>query len=600
MSFMDPSVLRTMNREVPTVKRSTILFATINPRPISTAFKDDNIGGGLGIQLSDLIPSVRSMSRGAATISSSHTITLPSYEGYASSFALRATVEHDETIQTITARSPKSFAPYPFQYHEILTLKVETLTNLGIGICRAQLEVPNTSESLSEETIQPGNELENNNRKSTGWVIMVPNVIPGEIIQCQIYRNNKSYSDANLLHILERSPNRTQPKCSLSTICGGCQYQHMDITSQREWKTSQVQESFERIGNLDPASFPQTSDTLGTDEIYNYRTKITPHYDEQVTGRKRKKSKGGGVVEIRAIGFKKKTNRQLVDVQNCHIATDAINAKLAQVREEKFRQSREGRLKKSKKGTTMLLRDAFEEKVKGRGGDNETRAVVETNPSVYVTAGVKGLTFRFMAGNFFQNNPFLLPVMVEHVVDAAIQLNRNRKKMTHLIDCYCGSGLFCLSSSTHFDVCVGIEVNEKAVEEARVNAQLNNIRNCKFVAASAEAIFESQDPVTSTPLLPVSHDGSSRTTIDILVDDFPRETTTVIIDPPRKGCSPDFLEQLFKFAPERVVYMSCDPATQARDSNGIVAAGYRIVCVQPFDLFPQTRHIECLVTFDKN
>lgn len=115
MSFMDPSVLRTMNREVPTVKRSTILFATINPRPISTAFKDDNIGGGLGIQLSDLIPSVRSMSRGAATISSSHTITLPSYEGYASSFALRATVEHDETIQTITARSPKSFAPYPFQ-----------------------------------------------------------------------------------------------------------------------------------------------------------------------------------------------------------------------------------------------------------------------------------------------------------------------------------------------------------------------------------------------------------------------------------------------------------------------------------------------------
>jgi len=242
-------------------------------------------------------------------------------------------------------------------------------------------------------------------------------------------------------------------------------------------------------------------------------------------------------------------------------------------------------------------------------------AVVETDPNVYVTAVVGDLTFRFMAGNFFQNNPFVLPVMVDHVVEAAVRRNGRGEKMTHLIDCYCGSGLFCLSSSAHFEVCVGIEVNEKAVEEARINARSNGIRNCEFVAASAEAIFESREPVTLKTLVPstttknmaitttdnASPPSTARTNTrpSILVDDFPRDTTTVIIDPPRKGCSPEFLEQLYQFRPERVVYMSCDPATQARDSSGIVAAGYRIVAIQPFDLFPQTRHIECLATFER-
>ena len=92
---------------------------------------------------------------------------------------------------------------------------------------------------------------------------------------------------------------------------------------------------------------------------------------------------------------------------------------------------------------------------------------------------------------------------------------------------------------------------------------------------------------------------TTTTTTTILVNDFPRETTTVIIDPPRKGCSVEFLDQLFQFGPERIVYMSCDPVTQARDSTGIVAANYKIISIQPFDLFPQTRHIECLVTFER-
>jgi len=188
----------------------------------------------------------------------------------------------------------------------------------------------------------------------------------------------------------------------------------------------------------------------------------------------------------------------------------------------------------------------------------------------------------------------MLPVMVDHVVQASIQPNAAGKRMTHLIDCYCGSGLFCLSASKDFDVCVGIEVNKLAVEEATVNADINSISNCKFVAASAEAIFKSNDPVEV-----VTTNAGQEVLSSTLVKDFPKETTVVVIDPPRKGCSEEFLEQLFNFGPERCVYMSCDPSTQARDAKGIVAAGYKITSVQPFDLFPQTRHIESLIVFEK-
>lgn len=188
---------------------------------------------------------------------------------------------------------------------------------------------------------------------------------------------------------------------------------------------------------------------------------------------------------------------------------------------------------------------------------------------------------------------------------AATQKSPSGENMTHLIDCYCGSGLFAIGSSSSFDVCVGIEVNDKAVEEARENAALNGIENCAFVSASAEAIFKSKNPVRvktkkNDRKQVGSHEINDIETSEVLVGDFPRDTTVVVVDPPRKGCSEEFLAQLDEYKPQRVVYMSCDPATQARDTKFLVSYGYEVVSIQPFDLFPQTRHIECLAVFELN
>ena len=462
------------------------------------------------------------------------------------------------------------------------------------------------------------------------WVIMVPHVVVGELCVVRIFRNQKQYSEADLVQVVEPSPDRVIPQCSLAGLCGGCQYQHMSIQAQRAWKTKHVEEVLmqQRIEGYytpTPSSSGQEIEgppgpvaasfnvlpTLGTDQVYNYRSKITPHYDAPrlaVTRTAGGDVEGGVDVDdgatyatyfFDAIGFQQSSNRNLVDVPECPIATVAINEKYRQVRKELHTKAKDGSLapsKKSKKkrrgssrsgsggmlGATLLFRQADDDAETGE-------SIVITDHNQYMKTTVKGITFQYLAGNFFQNNNYVLPLMVDAVIEAATQPTMaTGDRPTHLIDCYCGSGLFALSAASHFELCVGIEVNEKAIGEASANAEMNNISNCQFMAASAEAIF------TSPPTITLKGFEDQR------VQDFPRDKTVVVLDPPRKGCSEEFLEQLYEYGPQRIVYMSCGPSTQARDAKGIVeVGGYEIISTQPFDLFPQTKHIECLMIFEK-
>jgi 23S rRNA (uracil1939-C5)-methyltransferase/tRNA (uracil-5-)-methyltransferase len=145
--------------------------------------------------------------------------------------------------------------------------------------------------------------------------------------------------------------------------------------------------------------------------------------------------------------------------------------------------------------------------------------------------------------------------------------------MRCLVDAYCGVGVFCLSASAVFDRLAGVEISTIAIHWANANAAINGIDNCQFIIGRAEEIFGG-------------------------IDFRPRETA-VVVDPPRKGCDQSFIEQLLAFGPRRIVYVSCHPASQARDLATFAASSYEIRCVQPFDLFPQTRHTECVVTLER-
>ena len=238
---------------------------------------------------------------------------------------------------------------------------------MGMGICRTPV-VQLQSDASAVPTLPIENETETTAPATTettsDWVIFVPNTIPGELVTIKVYRNYKTYSDADLVQVVEPSPHRVEAVCPLAGICGGCQYQHMSVAAQREWKTRQVQDGLERIAGLitnnnrdvddddtDQQGVVVVSPTVGTEHVWHYRSKITPHYEAPA-------KISNGIYQIREIGFKQKNSRNLVDVPYCHIATEAINDELARLRKYKRDEAASGNLKRFKKGATLLLRDA--------------------------------------------------------------------------------------------------------------------------------------------------------------------------------------------------------------------------------------------------
>jgi tRNA/tmRNA/rRNA uracil-C5-methylase (TrmA/RlmC/RlmD family) len=409
---------------------------------------------------------------------------------------------------THCVRPPKKFRPDPFPYHHELTVRIDSLTNLGMGVARVD-----------------------------GWVVFVPHCLPGETVRIRIYRNDKNYSLADLIEVMEASPDRVTPQCPLFGECGGCQYQHFTYEAQLAWKTRQVSELMKHMADTE---FP-VNPCHPSPRQWGYRSKITPHYQ-----------KPRDADEFMPIGFLAQGRRsQILDVPQCPIAMQEINDALPAIRETTRR-------KPGKKGGTLLLRATVAED----GSRNVT-----TDNNAVVTELCVSTRFDFLAGEFFQNNPFILEEFVAYVAQQAVLPDT-----PYLIDAYCGSGLFALCLAPRFEQVAAVEVSEAAVQWARKNAEKNGIANASFLAASAEAIFDG-----------ITH---------------PSKKTTVIIDPPRKGCTPEFLEQLIAFAPRRVVYVSCDPATQVRDLGILSAAGFTLTAVQPFDLFPHTRHVENIMTFD--
>lgn len=493
----------------------------------------------------------------------------------------------------------KKFNDHPFPYRTEIELEITTLTNLGVGLGRVTL---------------PGAP-----RADAGWVVMVPFTLPGERVRARVYRNHKNFSEGDLLEVLTSSPHRVAAPCPLFGRCGGCQYQHLTYAEQLNWKRRQVEELLQHLAGV---TFP-VSATIPSPREYGYRSKITPHF--QVRGARSAErgtpetssasvspelQPGNSADDIGAppIGFLKQGTRfELIDVPACPIATPEINAKLTEVRAETRRKLAAGDYAR---GATLLLRhaqegvvtdyDAIIHEVVAPLEDNATRDrhpadaargpeqvcnVIRYNPAARPSekaaeprhiidgkdTGRASLRLHFLARDFFQNNPFILPAFTGYVREQAAATGARL-----MVDAYCGSGLFALSCAPAFTRVAGVEVSASSVQFARENAAANGITNATFSAGDAATIFAGLDQHVFVP-----------------------DDTVVVIDPPRKGCDESFLEQLFAFGPRAVVYVSCDPATQMRDLKRFLAAGYDLTAVQPFDLFPQTRHLECVITLRK-
>ncbi|KAJ1830496.1 tRNA(m5U54)methyltransferase [Coemansia sp. RSA 2706] len=449
-----------------------------------------------------------------------------------------------------------------------LDVYVHEVTERGVGI--ATREAPEQLRELVMQGLRP-------------WVFTVPFTLKGERARIRSVRHEWGYTQADLIGVTDKSLLRIEAPCKYFGQCSGCQLQHVEYKDQLEFKRQVVERAFAhanpRFGKL--PVLPVSQSPLP----YGYRTKLTPHFDI------RKNVQPKDV----AIGFNIVGQRRVLDIEDCIIGTETVRRGFGQARK-----AAQDKMSSYKRGATLLVRETNIPK------DTLADTVVDVpvaelvkdytlDPKSWVTDVVDDLKFRYPASSFFQNNASILPAFTGYVREELQKWSRELNTgsdgagaLRTLIDAYCGSGLFAIACHRFFEKVVGIEISNESISCAGDNAKMNGADNIEFILGDAARIFEK-----------VSSDPSG---------------TAVIIDPPRKGSNPDFLDQLVAYGPRVIVYIACGVPAQARDLNhmynrgaiaidGQVASGdakpsavYRIAAIQPFDLFPQTYHVENIVT----
>jgi 23S rRNA (uracil1939-C5)-methyltransferase len=427
-------------------------------------------------------------------------------------------------------------------------------------------------------------------RLPEGRVVFVRGALPAELARVRLTRVKRSHAEAEAIEILEAAPERVAPRCRHFGVCGGCRHQDLDYSAQLAWKTRQVAETLERLGGLRGVT---VEPALGMEEPWHYRNKM----EFAVAGRA-----GEPVIGLRERGH----FDRVFDLSECPIfsprAGALVEAVRAHCRERGYgvydphRQSgflRHLLVRESKRTPDLLV--ALVTSPGELAGEAFACAVLEAAPATSVwqvittsranvvefhetrllhgreriTEAVPPLTFEFGPGAFFQTNTRMAESLYQKVREVA-----GFRGGETVIDLYCGIGAFALYLAGDVARVVGLEAAVGAVEDARHNAHLNGISNVEFQVADDRRGFPEY----------LARLGGG--TVDV-----------VLLDPPRGGVHARTLEAILRLAPPRLLYVSCNPATLARDLKILTQppAAYGVELVKPFDLFPHTPHIETLV-----
>ncbi|KAG0658259.1 tRNA(m5U54)methyltransferase [Monosporozyma unispora] len=438
-------------------------------------------------------------------------------------------------------------------------------------------------------------------------VVIVPFGLPDDIVNIKVFKTHPHYVESDLLDVLKKSPMRRDDliKDKYFGKSSGDQFEFLTYADQLEIKRNTVANAYKFFAPRLVANkvIPEVGTTIPSPLEYNYRTKITPHFDMP----KRLKQ-----LEIKPpLGFGQKGRPKwrketlevggagpILDIDECKLATDILNIGLTNER-KRFDQE----FKKYKKGATILLREntiildenkPVEEQLGEGSTDSDGKVsyitiddkehgvklakTCVTNTRQIVTEYVDGYTFEFSAGEFFQNNNSILPIITKYVRENLQIPNSKIDEPNYLVDAYCGSGLFSLCSSKGVSKVTGVEISADSVSFAERNSKNNGVENCKFIVGKAEKLFECIDT--------------------------PNDRTSVILDPPRKGCDEVFMKQLAEYYPARIVYISCNVHSQARDLEYFLndtekGKDYKIESLRGFDFFPQTHHVESVAVLSR-
>jgi 23S rRNA (uracil1939-C5)-methyltransferase len=393
-----------------------------------------------------------------------------------------------------------------------------------------------------------------------GKATFIPFTIPGETVEVKIIGEKKNFQRARLEQVITASPDRTDPPCSHYYSCGGCSYQHVQYPRQLELKRQIVKETLKRVGKIDTEVKP----VLGMENPWRYRNKVEWHIGSQS-------------VQL-TMGYYINDSRVLIGIDSCLLISqdmqDYSNYIKDHLDELNIPDGCEVIIRQSSANQELML-------IFGGPGSREIDFAKMLNykevASIYsVENGIAQLHYgeQVLTDKIFNRKYQISPLaffqvnhlQTEKMIDIVKEYAQLEASDT-VLDAYCGTGTIALCLAERAGGVVGVESFKSAIRDAKRNAFKNNINNCKFIKGACEQII---------PGLEEHFD-------------------VVILDPPRTGCKAQLIEAVIKKNPKRVVYVSCNPATLARDLALLVQAGFNVAEVQPIDMFPQTSHVECVV-----
>lgn len=405
-----------------------------------------------------------------------------------------------------------------------------------------------------------------------GKAVFVPLTAPGDRVRCRVVRRHRHYDEAELLELLEPASQRRTPPCPVFGRCGGCQWQHLPYPQQVAWKYRLFAETLLRAGVVDAAALRPL---VGAPDEFGYRSRM--------------QFKCRFAADGPVAGFYRHGSHYVIDTPACLLAAPAIARTFTFLREHLSQAPHPEAIPQldvscgddGRVGVIChILPDAVaasrvwlaETAARGgfsaalQSGRKDTLEIIHGDPALTCTVDDPELSLRISAGGFSQVNPRQNRALVAAVLAAADLSGAER-----VLDLYCGAGNFSLPLARRAGELIGVEEYAPAIADARANADRLGLGNARFLAEPAEGALSRLSGA-----------------FDL-----------ILLDPPRTGAY-DIVRDLPAAAPQRILYVSCDPATLARDLKPLVHNGYRVVSSQPFDLFPQTWHIESLTVLERS
>lgn len=437
-----------------------------------------------------------------------------------------------------------------------------------------------------------------------GKVIFIPNVVPGDVVDVQTFKKRKAYYEGKAVKFHKFSEQRIEPVCEHFGACGGCKWQNMNYTQQLFYKNQEVFNNLKRIGKIE---LPEFEPILGSKETLFYRNKMEFSFSNARWLTPEEVASGEEMGKENALGFHiPKMWDKILDIKKCHLQQDPSN----EIRNEIRRFANENNLaffnpreqegllrtlmiRTTSTGEVMVMIQFFYDNKEERellmdflaerfpmitslqyvinGKANDTiydQDVVLYKGRDYILEEMEGLKFSINAKSFYQTNSEQAYELYKVTRDYA-GLTGNEV----VYDLYTGTGTIAQFVSKKAGKVIGVEAVPEAIEDAKVNAERNNITNCEFFVGDMKNVFNDEFIATHG------------------------QPDVIITDPPRDGMHKDVVEMLLKVAPKRIVYVSCNSATQARDL-ALMDVKYRVVKVRPVDMFPQTHHVENVVLLE--